>query len=144
MKKPPADLFSRPPLLIVRVTPRGLRILPTEETIEALEGHVISLQPQRKLFLEGMLACHADDAETAMDGKRCQDCLHPLCRPQIRLRLASREAHYVLDLAVTSSKNLLALAEALHAERLPLRDVRLRLTVTDRGHYGEVAFERLP
>ena len=97
MKKPPADLFSRPPLLIVRVTPRGLRLLPTEETIEALEGHVISHGPQRKLFLEGILACHSDDAVTAKDGKRCQDCLHPLCRPQLRLRLANREAHYVLD-----------------------------------------------
>lgn len=145
MKKPtPADLFSRPPLLIVRVTPRGLRILPTEETIEALEGHVISHGPRRKLFLEGILACHSDDAVTAKDGKRCQDCLHPLCRPQIRLRLATREAHYVLDLAVTSAKNLLALEEDLRAQGLRLMDVRLRLTVTARGHYGEVAFERLP
>ena len=144
MKPPPADLFSRPPLLIARVTPRGLRLLPTEEVVDALEGHVISHKPQRKLFLEGILACHSDDAVTAKDGKRCQDCLHPLCRPQLRLRLADRHAHYVLDLAVTSARNLLALEDALRAQGLRLTDVPLRLTVTDRGHYGEVAFERRP
>lgn len=112
--------------------------------VEALEGHVISMRPPRKLVLEGLLAWPSDAAVTAKDGKRCHDCLHPLCRPQFRLRLADRHAHYVLDLAVTSAKNLVALEEILRAQGLRLMAARLRLTVTDRGLCGEVAFERLP
>jgi hypothetical protein len=134
-------LFARTPLLLVRVTPQGFLVVETDETAPELVGHAVAARPQRKLFLDGTIACQADDATHSRDGKPCEECLHPLCRPQIRLRLADRRVHYLLDLAVTSARNLLDVEERLAAQGRKLADAGLRLTVKDRGHYGEVCFE---
>ena len=47
-----------------------------------------------------------------------------------------------MDLAVSSSCNFLEMERSILAEGLQLHEVLLRLTVKDRGSFGEVCFER--
>lgn len=136
--------FSQLPVLWVQVTPKGFVIRQTEAAVATLEGHVVRQRFERKLFLDGMLACGSLDGEMAYDGKtRCQDCRHPLCQPRIRLRLADRHAHYLVDLAISSARNFFALEDGIQEQGLHLESQRLRLTVIDRGYFGEIRFERL-
>ncbi len=145
MSAPPERrLFARPPTRLVRVRPGGFEFQDTGEVVPEILGHVTAHRGQRKLFLEGILACQSSDAVVAANGTVCETCRHPLCRPQIRLYLADRNALYVVDLAVSSAKNFLDLEDSVQGEGLRLRDLRLRLCVEDRGHYGEVQFERAP
>lgn len=136
--------FAPRPLLWVRVTPQGFLFRETEETVAALEGHVVKQRLRRKLFLDGMPACSSPDGVASLDGKiRCDDCRHPICLPQIRLQIADRHAHYLLDLAISSMRNFLDLEAEIQAQGLRLESRRLRLTMINRGHWGEVRFERI-
>ena len=136
-------LFGRPPLLRVRVRPLGFEIVESEEQVSQIEGYVLAWKAIRKLFLDGALSCQSDNGVVARDGTVCEKCRHPLCRPQIRLRLADRHVHYLIDLAVSSAHNFLALESAMVREGFRLAEVELRLTVKDRGYFGEVCFERV-
>jgi hypothetical protein len=136
-------LFGRPPLLRVRVRPQGFQIVESEERVSEIEGYVLAWKAIRKLFLDGVLSCQSNDGIVARDSNtECEKCRHPLCRPQIRLRLADRHVHYLLDLAVSSAQNFLAVESAMVAERFRLAEVELRLTVKNRAYFGEVCFER--
>jgi hypothetical protein len=142
--KPVRSDFRRVLVVYVRVTPHGFVLRQTGEPVVDLTGHVVKQRLQRKLFLDGQIECSSGDGEVAYDGKiRCADCMHPLCRPQIRLELADRNALYLIDLAISSAQNFLDLEDALGAEGIALPKQRLRLTVVDRGYYGEIVFARV-
>lgn len=146
MNHPPRDptLFTRPRLYFARVRPQGFEIVQLDKIVPVLSGYVLTWTAQRKLFLDRTLVCSADDGIVARSGVRCDACQHPLCRPQIRLRLAdSHHVHYLVDLAVSSAQNFLAIENEIHDEGPPLATVRLRLTVIDHGYFGEVCFERV-
>jgi hypothetical protein len=131
--------FAPHTILLVRVTPSGFLI--DGEPHDRLEGRVTRQQLLRKRFQDGKLVCDSTDGVRARNGTRCETCLHDQCRPWLRIHLASTERTYVLDLAVTSAQNLLALEDQVSADAPALRDSTLRLTVRDRGRWGEVCFE---
>lgn len=137
------EAFQKPLSLWVKVTPNGFLLQGESSPLRDLQGRVAGLRLVRKLFRSGSLACQSPDGIRARDGTACSECLHPLCRPQLRIRLATAKAHCIFDLSGRSAENLLVLQEQLDAEGFDLLDVVLRLTVIDQGQWGEVHFERL-
>lgn len=135
--------FEKPVSVWVKVTPKGFLLEGACSPLKDLEGRVVGLRLVRKLFRNGALACHSPDGIRARNGTLCSQCLHALCRPQLRVRLASPTTISIFDLAGRSADNLLALEELAEAEGLDLVDLVLRLTVTDHGSWGEVRFQRL-
>lgn len=138
------EAFERPVSAWVRVTPKGFLLEGESSPREDLEGRVLQVRLVRKLFRNGAIACQSPDGIRARDGTLCSQCLHPMCRPQLRIRLAARTVSSILDLSGRSAENLLALQDMAEAEGLDLVDLVLRLKVTDQGSWGEVRFERLP
>lgn len=133
--------FRQLPFLLVRVTPKSFAYL--EEHTEELSGRIVRLRLVRKLFEDQILTCFSRDGLRARDGTVCQECAHPRCQPQVRIHLQHKQAIFVIDLAYSAARKLLALKDELAKQEIPLDETSLRLTVQDRGRWGEVSFERV-
>jgi hypothetical protein len=139
-RNPLRQAFARRTYVLIRVTQKGFRL--EDDILPELSGRIIKSTMLRKLFQDGDLVCQSKDGVTAEDGTVCATCLHPLCRPQMRIQLLNGSCAYVIDLAVTSAQNLLDFEDEAKAEDKRLRDLEVVLTILDRGHWGEVRFAR--
>jgi hypothetical protein len=133
--------FRRPTYLIVKITPRGFEV--EDALFDELAGRVTKLTLIRKLFEQGAPVCSSPDGIRANDGTLCDECRHPSCQPRLRVHLASDAAVFLLDLPATSAHNLLELEDQVVARGERLLDWIVKLTVAERGHWGEVVFEPL-
>lgn len=125
----------------VRVTPKGFVV--HDELRSEMTASLCGIQLIRKLFENGSLSCDSSDGTQARDGTLCDECRHPQCRPQLRLEITSDSERYVLDLSSTSARNLFAIEDEVEEHGDKLMNCTLRLFVIDRGHWGEVCFERI-
>jgi len=134
--------FRKPTYLTVRTTSDGFDV--ADGHYDELQGTILRASLARKLFRDGFLTCSSSDGVHGDEGKLCAQCQHALCQPRLRLHLlAQRSVVYVLELPATSAENFFALEERARREGADLIDCTVRLTVIDRGHWGEVAFERV-
>lgn len=133
--------FRRHPRVVARVTPHGFAFF--DQEVPHFEGRIAKAHVVRKLFWDSVLACFSQDGVRARDGTLCDDCRHPRCQPQMRIHLHERHAVFLVDLAYSSARNLIALLDELDGEGLAVDDVTLRLSVLDHGRWGEVVFARL-
>ncbi len=132
-----------PPLLVpAKITPLGFEV--DGNIIPELLGRVRRLSLARKLFEDGILTCQSQDGVSGTGGKICDVCRHPQCQPRLRLQLDSGHVVHLLELPPSSAKNLFAIEDAAVRQKVHLWDWPLRLTIEDRGHWGEVRFERAP
>ena len=132
--------FRRTTTRLARVTPQGFLV--GDERHHELIGRLDSYQLLRKRFEDGELVCDSPDGVNARTGQSCQACLHPQCRPQLRLRLRDGPFSYLIDLAVTSAENLFEIEDDAEAKGCRIEDWHLRITIKPRGGWGEVRFER--
>jgi hypothetical protein len=131
--------FHEPLRLPVKITPEGFLL---EDTIlPELRGKLTRVALTRKLFDDGALVCCSSDGLYGTDAKICNLCVEPSCHPRLRVQLAARDAVYLLELAASSARNLLAIEDEVSRRGTHLAAVTLRLTVLPRGHWGEVRFE---
>ena len=134
------EAFHKPPVRLVRILPDGF--LTEGRRFVQLTGRIARTRLLRKRFEAGALVCDSPDGIQARNGTICDACRHPDCRPWLRVHLATTEEVYLLDLAVVSARNLLALEEEAAQQGTDLTRWTLRLTVTSHGRWGEVRFER--
>lgn len=142
MKVDPRSLrlvFARHNVLLVRVTATGFLV--GDDQRDQLEGRVTRQQLLRKRFDDGQLVCDSTDGIRARNGTLCETCLHDQCRPWLRIHLVGTDQTHIVDLAVKSSQNLLALEDDLTTTGRELCVRNLRLTVRNHGRWGEVCFE---
>lgn len=125
----------------VRVTAEGFVVAGHE--VEVLCGRVVRTSLVRKLFEDAVLVCDSLDGIRARNGTKCDICRHPRCRPQLRIWLADGSLRYLIDLPTTSAQNYFTIEDEAQAQRIPIDDWQLKLTVVDRGQWGEVRFERV-
>lgn len=134
--------FRKTDYIPVKIVPQGFLV--DEKILDALRGRLVHCQMRRKLFADdGTLDCHSPDGITAANGQSCEECLHPRCRPWLRIHLASAHRRYILDLASTSARNLFEIEDQLHQAGDDLDQTPLELGVQSHGHWGEVFFIRL-
>lgn len=120
----------------VRIRPGGFEV--EGELQGELRGRIAKTVEVRKRFEEGVLACRSADGEKSEDGVLCKECLHPDCRPLLRVQLVGSGDTYVLDLPHSSARNLILLEDELARTGRELLTTDLVLTVRDRGYWGEV------
>ena len=133
--------FAQASTFPVKISPRGFLI--RDELSPELTGRVGKTHLVRKLFEHGVLICNSKDGRQARNGTLCPECRHPRCRPQLRIHLHEEPVIYILDLAFTSAQRLLDLETEALEEGVRLDQWTLKLTVLDRGYWGEVCFERI-
>ena len=122
----------------VRTRPGGFEI--NGELQDELRGRIAKTVSVRKRFEDGVLACRSPNGERSEDGVLCAECLHPDCRPILRIQLRGPGDTWVLDLPHSSARNLINLEDELSRTDHELVTTDLTLTVEDRGHWGEVRF----
>jgi hypothetical protein len=122
----------------VRIRPGGFEV--EGELQDELRGRVVKTAAMRKRFEDGVLACRSPNGEKSEDGVLCAQCLHPDCRPLLRVQLLGSGDTYVLDLPHSSARNLILLEDELARGGRELLTTDLALTVEDRGYWGEVRF----
>ena len=106
---------------------------------------ILAASTVRKRFLNGKLVCSSPDAHKAKDGSSCDTCpLRSDCLPRIRLRLrplCSQIPNPIfLELSFSSAKNFLDYFVNLHSQGIDPLQVPARISVLNRGRWGEVFF----
>jgi len=134
------EAFQQPPVRLVRILADGFLV--EGRPLTHLTGRITRTRLLRKRFEAGALVCDSPDGIVARNGTVCEACRHPDCRPWLRVHLATTDDVYLIDLAVVSARNFLALEEAATHQGEDLSRWALRLTVVNRGRWGEVRFER--
>jgi len=122
----------------VRIQPGGFEI---EDALHPdIVGRVRSCTRIRKLFEEGLLACHSNDGIRSDKGVECETCKHTMCRPLLRIQIQADAQIYLIDLPYTSARNLIRLEDELQKRGQLLAGTDIRAEVVNRGYWGEVVF----
>jgi hypothetical protein len=130
------------------VRPHGFELNRGERLRAVLEVRILSFGNARTLYQDRKPLCRSLDGiePTAPQGqRRCADCaLRPRCTAQVRLDLLVDTQPYRLLLAHTSAKNFLLYETRLRQRGGALYEGLHRITVINRGSWGELRFEQHP
>ena len=126
------------------VRPHGFALHPDAPLRPMLEVRILSFGAARTLYQNRKPLCRSLDAiePIAHQGRRrCADCaLRPRCTAQVRLDLLVDTQPLRLLLAHTSAKNFLLYETQLQQRAVALYDGLHRISVINRGSWGELRF----
>ena len=126
------------------VRPLGFELQPAEPPRPALEARILSSGAARTLYQQRKPRCRSLDAIAPLDepNRTCASChLRAQCTPQLRLDLFVNAQPFRLLLAWTSAKNFLLYEARLRQRGISIEDRLHRLSVINRGSWGEVRFD---
>ena len=126
------------------VRPHGFQLNPGERLRPVLEVRILSFGSARTLYQHRKPLCRSLDGiqPTAPQGqRRCAECaLRPRCTSQVRLDLLVDTQPFRLLLAHTSAKNFLLYETQRRECGVALYEGLHRMTVMNRGSWGELRF----
>jgi hypothetical protein len=125
------------------VRPRGFELNPGTPLRPVLEARILAYGSARTLYQERKPLCRSLDGIRPLSaGQRtCATCtLRTRCTPQVRLDLLVDTQPFRLLLAHTSAKNFLLYEAQLRQRDLALYELLHRITVINRGSWGELRF----
>ena len=125
------------------VRPRGFELTPGETPRPAIDVRILNTGAARTLYQNRKPCCRSLDGVRPLDdpGRTCAPCrLRGQCTPQVRLDLFVDAKPFRLLLAHTSAKNFLAYEARLRQQGHALDEHLHRITVTNRGSWGELRF----
>jgi hypothetical protein len=127
------------------VRPHGFELHPGERLRPVLEVRILSFGSARTLYQDRKPLCRSLDGiqPTTAGHRSCAECaLRPRCTSQVRLDLLADTQPFRLLLAHTSAKNFLLYETQLRERGAALYDGLHRMTVINRGSWGELRFAR--
>ena len=126
------------------VRPHGFELNPGQPLRPTLEVRILSFGSARTLYQNRQPLCRSLDGiePIAPQGRRrCADCaLRPRCTSQVRLDLLADTQPFRLLLAHTSAKNFLLYETQLRERGVELCEGLHRMSVINRGSWGELRF----
>ena len=126
------------------VHPHGFELNPGERLRPVLAARILSFGSARTLYQDRKPLCRSLDAirpTTAKEHRTCAECaLRTRCTSQVRLDLLVDTQPLRLLLAHTSAKNFLLYETQLRERGVEFYDVLHRMTVINRGSWGELRF----
>ena len=130
------------------VRPHGFQLNPGTLLRPALEARILAYGSARTLYQDRKPLCRSLDGIRSLSAgqqRTCADCrLRTRCTPQVRLDLLVDTQPFRLLLAHTSAKNFLLYEAQLRQRGLVLYELPHRLTVINRGSWGELRFALQP
>jgi hypothetical protein len=128
------------------VRPHGFELNPGERLRPVLAARILAFGSARTLYQDRKPLCRSlDGIEPTVPKaqRRCAECaLRARCTSQVRLDLLVHTQPYRLLLAHTSAKNFLLYEAQLRHSTLALYERLHRITVINRGSWGELRFAR--
>ena len=125
------------------VRPRGFELRPGETPRPAIDVRILNTGAARTLYQNRKPHCRSLDGVRPLDdpGRSCAQCrLRGQCTPQVRLDLFVDARPFRLLLAHTSARNFLAYDATLRQQGATLDERLHRITVINRGSWGELRF----
>ena len=129
------------------VRPRGFELNPGTPLRPGLEARILAYGSARTLYQNRKPLCRSLDGIRPLSTpqRTCATCtLRTRCTPQVRLDLLVDTQPFRLLLAHTSAKNFLLYEAQLRQRDLALYELLHRLTVVNRGSWGELRFALPP
>jgi len=144
--QPLRAFLQQAPRRYLTVRPHGFALHPAAPLRATLAVRILSFGAARTLYQHRKPLCRSLDAiePIAHQGRRrCADCaLRPRCTSQVRLDLLVDTQPFRLLLAHTSAKNFLLYEAQLRERGIALYEGLHRMTVINRGSWGELRFSR--
>ncbi|MFH1037814.1 MAG: hypothetical protein V1789_03980 [PVC group bacterium] len=137
MRELAARAFAR----YLRVLPSGFQLSP-DNIVPSLLARVLQYRPARTLYKNRKPVCRSLDGIRSLKKEQdCASCLfRKVCTPQICLEILHQGVPWRLILAYTSARNFLLFVSNLKKKGMPIEDSTIRISVRDRGRWGEVYF----
>jgi len=137
---PIIDILYRTTAKYLQIRPDGVVI--ADELRRTFRGRILATGAARTLYRGKRPRCRSLDAQRSLDGKRCAACRDlSQCTSQVRVHMLVDANPYQLLLAYTSAKNYLLFCDRTAADGRAVTDVRIQVTVINRGNWGELRFE---
>ena len=133
--------------ILYRTTARYLAVRPDAILVDnrpakTLVVRILAHGAARTRYRARRPCCRSLDSLHSTSGKPCQTCADiEACTSQVRLHLLLDGRPYLLLLAYSSARNFLIYVAALGERARQLRDLETRISVADRGSWGELRFE---
>lgn len=139
---PLKDILYQTAARYITVSPSGFLI--DERLVPFIDARIHGYGAARTLYRGRKPHCRSLNAVHSIQGKLCNDCLdRKHCTSQVRIDLLVAHHPYRLLLAYSSAKNFLLYVAALPARGIPLDRILTRITVLDRGSWGELKFHHV-
>jgi hypothetical protein len=136
---PVLDILYRTTATYLSVRPDA--IIVDNRPSKALLVRVLAHGAARTCYRARKPCCRSLDSLRSTDGKPCNKCPDLKdCTSQVRLHLLLDGRPHLLLLAYSSARNFLLYLASLDGRASQLREFDTRITVTDRGSWGELRF----
>jgi len=137
---PIKDILYRTMSRYLSVRPHGIIVDGQPRT--TIRARILAHGGARTLYRGRKPHCRSLDSIRSTNGKLCSECYDlKHCTSQIRVHLLVNDHPYCLLLAYTSAKNLLLYVSRLSKEGIDIQTAASRITVVDRGSWGELRFQ---
>ncbi len=144
--QPLREILQRAQRRYLTVRPHGFELNCTMPLVPVLKARILNFGGARTWYQNRQPKCRSlDGIRPIFDSQRsCNDChlLRTQCTPQLRLDLFIDTQPFRLLLAHTSAKNFLLYETKLHHQGVAFYDILHRITVINRGSWGELRFTR--
>ena len=142
--EPLREILYRALVRYLTVRPRGFELQPGERLRPVIEARILGHGGARTFYKDRKPACRSLDGMRPVTGdtdRVCVDCdARARCTPQVRIDLIVERRPFRLLLAYSSAHAFLRYEAELRLRRVLIEDVVTKITVANRGSWGELRF----
>jgi len=140
--EPLREILQRALARYLTVTPEGFKLIGRAKPVPQIDARIVSFGGARTLYKNRRPDCRSlDGVQSITHPRRCGECeLRSQCTAQVRLDALVDGRPYRLLLAHTSARNFLVYETRLRQKGHDYAQVLHRITVVDRGSWGELRF----
>ena len=145
--EPLRELLHRALVRYLTVRPRGLELHPDMPPRPVVEARILGHGGARTLYVDHRPECRSLDGVRPVTGDTRRSCVHctdrSRCVPQVRLDLIVDRRPFRMLLAYSSARAFLVYEAELRQRGRRIEDVMTKITVVNRGSWGELRFAAL-
>ena len=141
---PLREILYRVLVRYLTVRPRGFELKRGERLHPVVEARILGHGGARTFYLDRKPMCRSLDGVRPVTGntnRSCADCeARARCTAQVRLDLIVERQPFRLLLAYSSARAFLVYEAELRQRRVAIQDIVTKITVVNRGSWGELRF----
>ena len=142
--EPLREILHRVLVRYLNVRPRGFELHHGERLRPVIEARILGHGGARTFYQNRKPQCRSLDGIRPVTGdtdRSCADCdARARCTPQVRLDLIVDRRPFRLLLAYSSARAFLVYDAELRQRRVASEDIVTKITVVNRGSWGELRF----
>lgn len=141
---PLREILHRALVRYLTVRPGGFELEPGDRLRPAIEARILGFGGARTFYQDRKPVCRSLDGLRPVTGdtnRTCRECeARPRCTDQVRVDLIVERRAFRLLLSYSSARSFLVYDAELKRSGVAIEDVLTKITVTNRGSWGELRF----